>query len=141
VLDPPGVPTVDLILPADVSDFYSLCGGARLFLTADYRIDIVTPGDFVRANPVIRGTDGTRDISDDWYIIARCGEQYITIDLNQARLGRCYDSNWDCHAVAGSCAVIALNFESLLRQLMASRGSYWYWLENDFTSLGDAYDA
>ncbi len=140
VLLPTGIPSVGLPLPSDVEEFYRLCGGIALFRGADYSIDIVAPSDFVRANPVIVGEDGADDMSYDWFVIAKAGEEYITIDLNESRSGRCYDSFWDRHGVAGECQVVATSFERLLEQLIEGHGAYWYWLEDDFTSLGDAYD-
>ncbi len=140
ILAPSGVPSVGLPLPHDVEEFYRLCGGATLYRRAFYTIEIVAPNDFVRANPVIVGEDGKDDISYDWFVIAKAGEQYITIDLNESRIGRCYDSFWDRHGVVGECQVVASSFEQLLAQLIQGRGTYWYWLQDEFQSLGDAYD-
>lgn len=62
------------------------------------------------------------DISSNWYIIGRdMNKEYITIDLNPLRLGRCYDSYWENHGVPGNCAIIATTFTELI-------------------TLGDAYD-
>ncbi|MDJ1481715.1 hypothetical protein QNI16_14540 [Cytophagaceae bacterium YF14B1] len=44
---------------------------------------IVAPQDFVRANPIIAGTDGEDDRSYNWFIIGESGSQSITIDLAQ----------------------------------------------------------
>jgi hypothetical protein len=140
VSPPAGIPSVGLPLPADVEEFFELCGGAKLFIGADYAITIVSPDEFIRANPVIVGEDATDDISYDWFVIAKDGGQYITIDLNRSRFGRCYDSFWDRHAVAGECQIVANSFERLLEQLVEGNGTYQYWLQNDFQSLGDAYD-
>lgn len=59
---------------------------------------------------------------------------------HKLRLGRCYDSNWEIHGVAGSCPIIANSFTELLERLVMNNGKHWYWLQDDFTSLGDAYD-
>lgn len=140
VSPPAGIPSVDLPLPDDLREFYEYCGGARLFEGADYSITIVTPREFLRANPVILGEDAADDISYDWFVIAKAGEQYITIDLNESRSGRCYDSFWDRHGVAGNCQIVANSFEQLLEQLLKGTGGYWYWLQDSFQTLGDAYD-
>lgn len=140
VRPPAGIPSVDLPLPPDVEEFYRLSGGVTLFAEADYAITIVSPDEFVRANPVIVGEEAVYDISYDWFVVAKAGEQYITIDLNKSRSGRCYDSFWDRHGIAGESQVVATCFERLLEQLVEGRGAYWYWLQNDFQSLGDAYD-
>jgi antitoxin YokJ len=127
-------------LPADLSAFYGMCGGIELFHTDNYGIRIVSASEFIRANPVIVGDDCADDISYDWFIIARAHEQYVTIDTNPQRLGRCYDSFWDRHGVPGECPVIAMSFLELFESLLRSRGAYWYWLQNDFQGKGDAYD-
>lgn len=116
-------------------------GGALLFEKADYSILIVPPQDFQLANPIIVGELCEEDISSDWYICAtdRNGE-YITIDLNPGRLGRCYDSFYDRHGVVGECSIIATSFTDLLERLIENRGRHWYWLQEDFIPLGDAYD-
>lgn len=127
-------------LPADLKEFYRLAGGAVLFAEAEYTIEVVPPEQLLRANPLIVGDDHPEDISHEWFVVARAGGQYITIDLSPSRCGRCYDSFWDSHGVAGSCRVISLSFESLLAQLLQNRGGYWFWLRDDFVDLGDAYD-
>ncbi|MEK4180757.1 SMI1/KNR4 family protein [Aeribacillus sp. FSL K6-1121] len=143
VYPPAGIPNVSTshILPDDVYKFYELCGGALLFEKADYSILIVPPLDFQLANPIIVGELCEEDISSDWYICAtdRNGE-YITIDLNPGRLGRCYDSFYDRHGVVGECSIIATSFTDLLERLIENRGRHWYWLQEDFIPLGDAYD-
>lgn len=140
VRSPMGQPETGMTLPTDVKHFYQLTGGAILFEHAEYPIEIISPAGFVRANPLIIGDEGEGDISFDWFVIAQSGEQYITIDLNHTRFGRCYDSFWDRHGLAGDCPVVATCFESLLEQLLKNGGRYWYWLEGSFNSLGDAYD-
>ncbi len=140
VLSPEGIPVVDLALPLDLKEFYGLCGGAELFKEADYTITIVPPDEFRRANPVIVGQDCSNDISFDWFVVGKSEGDYITIDLNDSRLGRCYDSFHETHGVVGECRILALTFESLLDQLLKGQGDYWYWLQDDFEFLGDAYD-
>jgi antitoxin YokJ len=127
-------------LPADLERFYSVCGGAELFVTSDYPLRIVRPSELVRANPEIVGVEATEDITDSWYIVARGGsEEAISIDCRLERLGRCYDSFWDRHGVAGSCPVIALSFTELLSRFVAAEGKRLYWLERDWVGYGDAY--
>ncbi|NQF15601.1 SMI1/KNR4 family protein [Brevibacillus sp. HB1.3] len=140
-----GLPKIEYphILPDDVKEFYELCGGIELFKDEDFGVDIVSPKKFELANPVIVKELCEYDISSNWFIIAddRNGD-YLTIDLHKDRLGKCYDSHWDCHAIAGSCAVIANSFTDLLNRLIETKGegTTWYWYEEDFESLGDAYD-
>lgn len=129
-------------LPEDLRRFYSLCGGLSLFEGAEYPAFFSRPKELVPANPVIIGEQVDDDISASWYIIANDGSgEYLTIDLNPARLGRCYDSFSDRHGVAGSCPIIATSFTDLLERLVGNHGRHWYWLEPGFRSLGDAYDS
>jgi antitoxin YokJ len=137
----------DYELPQDLVEFYSLCGGVELFGSSAYSMEIVASGRLVRANPVIfSGMDEqqiqqtSNDISWSWHIIGE-GEnrQYVTIDLAPERLGRCYDSFWDTHAMPGSSPIIALTFTELLSRLLDSQGNHWYWLQPDFSFIGDAY--
>ncbi len=134
-----GIPCIppEYSLPQDVREFYKHCGGVVLFEKSAYGIWIVSPQNFVRANPIIRGKEGEYDISYHWFIIGRSEEQYISIDLNNARLGRCYDSFWDRHAFPGNCPIIAKSFSDLLLNLLESHGRHWYWLDEKFKHLGD----
>ncbi|MEC0127796.1 MULTISPECIES: SMI1/KNR4 family protein [Paenibacillus] len=146
MISPPiGLPRLseNHILPEDVKEFYQICGGIKLFEGKDFGVDIVSPEKFVLANPVIVNELCEYDISSNWYIIAddRNGD-FLTIDLHKDRLGRCYDSHWDTHAVAGSCAIISNSFTELLSNLVETKGqgTTWFWDEDDFEPLGDAYD-
>lgn len=144
VHEPRDLPIIDInkhILPDDLKEFYSLCGGLTLFENEEYQIHIVTPEEFVLANPVIVGELCEEDISSDWYIICNDGKNdYLTIDLSKERLGRCYDSFFDRHGLVGESQIIATSFTDLLENLIKNKGQYWYWLKSDFESLGDAYD-
>jgi hypothetical protein len=135
-----GVPKVGShSLPDDVREFYTECGGMDLFPNRKFGITLVSPSEFVKANPVIAGVEGVGDISEFWYIVAKSGEQYVTIDLNPKRFGRCYDSFWDRHGVAGSCPIIAKSHRELFQRLISCSGDSWFWLSPDFASYGDAY--
>lgn len=129
-------------LPDDLREFYHLCGGLMLFIGSVFPTSIVAPVDLVQANPVIVGEEGAYDISWSWYILASDGTdiQRMTIDLSSERLGRCYDSFWDRHAIAGSTTIIALSFTEFLSRAYACQGMDLYWLRDDFVPLGDAYD-
>ena len=142
ILSPPSdLPSLPagIRLPVDLKEFYSNCGGCVLFGDEAYGIEIVPPDEFKRANPVIVGEECQVDISYDWFIVARVGSQYITIDLNADRARRCYDSFWDCHGVAGECAVIATTFSELMKSLLRERGKALFWTQPDFAFIGDAY--
>ena len=137
VADLPALPD-GLHLPDDVSEFYKNCGGIRLAVGQD-EFHVVSPTDFVRSNDAILGETHANDRSHWWFVIGRSGEQYVSIDLAPGRLGRCYDSFWDRHAVAGSCPVIAASFSEFLARLLDGDGSL-YWLAEDFVAEEDAYD-
>jgi len=142
VLPPSGKPTIKdgMLLPPDLYEFYDICGGVRLFQKSNYKTNIVTPEEFVLANPVIVGEECEEDISSNWYIIANDGSgEFLTIDLGDKRTGRCYDSFYDRHAVAGESKIIASSFTDLLERIILNKGEYWYWLNDQF-DLGDAYD-
>lgn len=119
-----------------------------MFNSSAYSMDIVPPSRFVLANPVIfigvsknELNETGVDISWSWYIVGE-GEnrQYITIDLSFERLGRCYDSFWDSHAMPGYTPIVARSFTDLLSDLLLNRGKHWYWLQPDFRPIGDAYE-
>jgi hypothetical protein len=90
---------------------------------------------------VIVGEACEDDISASWHLIVDdTNGEYLTIDLSENRVGRCYDSFFDRHGVRGSCPIIATSFSELLQRLIENRGQHWYWLQEGFESLGDAYD-
>lgn len=112
-----------------------------LFKNKEYHCQIVSPNEFVLSNPVIVGELVEEDLSSNWFIVGHDGNgDYISIDLHSKRLGKCYDSFWDRHGVVGECPVVARSFTELLNRLVQNNGERWYWLNEDFESLGDAYD-
>ncbi len=144
VYPPNGLPKLDNTkhrLPDDIVEFYENCGGVTLFHSESYVANIVPPGEFRLANPVIIGELCEEDITSQWYIIVNEGNgDYLTIDLASERLGRCYDSYWDRHGVVGECPIIARTFTELLENLVCNKGKRWYWLRDEFIQIGDAYD-
>lgn len=129
----------------------ALCGGATLYDRSEYAVDIVGPQEFILANPAIFldvfGKPSEMDmrkkenISWSWYIVGKGNSgEYIVIDLDEARLGRCYYSFWDRHAMKGYSPIIAVSFTDLLQRLIENKGERWYWEQPGFKSLGDAYD-
>lgn len=148
VLPSTGLPSINTkhVLPRDVVDFYSECGGIKFFTDSDYTIDIVPANKVQLSNSIILPEGWEVDIpSDDmsnhWYIIAEAGsEQKISIDLSNERAGKCYDSFWDIHASPGESPILAVSFTELLMNIFKCQGDYWFWLADDFSDLGDAYD-
>lgn len=137
-------------VPEDLDMFYEKCGGITLYQNADYPITIVPAERVAIANPIIRGElynsvcfdeINDDDISLSWYIIADDHNgDFLTIDLSIERLGRCYPSFWDVHAIPGDSPIIANSFTELLEKLIENKGEHWYWLRPSFVSFGDAYD-
>ncbi|MDY7224713.1 SMI1/KNR4 family protein [Halalkalibacterium halodurans] len=144
VYEPIGLPQINEdqhVLPNDLKEFYTLCGGVALYENKDYPIYVVPPEEFILANPVIVGELCEEDISSDWYIICSDGKgEHLTIDLHKSRLGKCYDSFFDRHGIVGETQVIATSFTDLLERLIDNQGQHWYWLQDTFEDLGDAYD-
>lgn len=144
VYQPMGLPELEddrHKLPEDVVEFYENCGGMSLFISEGYVANIVEPNEFKLANPIIVGELCEDDITSEWYVIVNDGNgDYLTIDLSNNRIGRCYDSYWDRHGVVGECPIIAKTFTELLERLILNEGKRWYWLREDFISMGDAYD-
>jgi hypothetical protein len=150
VYTPTGLPvTLDgHVLPEDLREFYQLCGGVSLYRTLPKRIGILPAERVVLANPFLwpsitpeQAATSADDISWSWYVIAHdYGGNYLTIDLSRERLGRCYDSFFDRHAMPGYCPIIARSFTELLTRLLDNQQSSPYWELPDFVSLGDAYD-
>jgi antitoxin YokJ len=133
---PPGVE-----LPADLLGFYRKCGGLEFFQSSDYPISIAPPDRFRPTNLAVLGEAVLDDRSDRWFTIGITPDrEYLSIDLDPARLGCCYDSFHEIHGLVGESAVVAISFTDLLARLFGNAGRHWYWLQPDFESLGDAYD-
>jgi hypothetical protein len=147
VLPPEGTPSTPTPLPDDLARFYALCGGMR-FIGWAPEIAIVRPLRIVPADPVILGEDSGDPLPRSCYVIAESHEgtaaERITIDLDPARLGRCYYSFWDSYPSRGSMGVVAFGFTELLGRLLEFPGEDGervpYWLAHDFVATVDAYD-
>ncbi len=143
VKEPCGQPRIDgdYELPVDVKKFYDRCGGVT-FKNSSFGFEIVQPDEVKPINPIIVGELCEDDISSKWYAICKdANNDYISIDLDDNRKGRCYDSFWDRHGVVGECAIVAFSFTELVTHLLYDQGSFQpYWLTKDFNYLGDAYD-
>lgn len=146
VLEPKGLPrgVPNSKLPSDLLYFYNLCGGVIFYEGSDIQINFVQPSEFVVTNELLEPVKdfiSHDDISYEWYLVAECpgGEQRVSIDLNPYRLGRCYDSFWQNHAIQGSCFIMALSFSELFCNVLEKKESAWEWFNGDFISLGDPY--
>jgi antitoxin YokJ len=152
IYPPLGLPRVQShhVLPQDLSEFYSLCGGVSLFADRGLPVEIVSPEYVMLANPIQylglclprEQLDAMRgDLSWSWYVIADlCDHNFISIDLDPQRLGRCYDSSWALHP--HNSDIIATSFTDLLNHLVNAQGDSEsrYWEEPDFERLGNPYE-
>ena len=145
VTEPCGYPDIQngYILPDDIKEFYSICGGLICYTQhGGFPIEILHPSDVKLSNVVLLGKRYDEDISSSWYLIADAKDgNFISIDFDPARLGRCYESFEYSHAVANNCPVIALSFTELLNSIYKYTGDYFFWKDNpEFIRHGDAYD-
>jgi antitoxin YokJ len=151
VLPPSGLPRTneEHEFTDEIIRFYELCGGVTLFKDAPYSVRILTPDEVIRTTPIfwddeiLDAADESIEIkvSSSWYVIVDLHDSnYLSIDLNRSRLGRCYQTFWDSYAVIGETPIVASSFSDLLERLLENQGDYWYFLKNDFVPLGDAYD-
>ena len=131
---------VGYLLPDDLRYYLENYNSIIFWENSEYSVKIVGIEDFKKANPVIIGEEVPDDISNNWFIIADDNPQFITIDLFKERLGKCYDSFWDRYGVVGEQPIIANSFTELLEQLFKGKGGYYYWLQDNFEYIGDAYD-
>ncbi|WP_299432247.1 SMI1/KNR4 family protein [uncultured Aquimarina sp.] len=137
----------NLNLPEDLKFYFENYKELNLFLDEPYGSKIVGIDNFKNANKAfypegdVIWEELEGDISNDWFIIGENIEmsQYITIDLNKERIGRCYDSFYEIHADPDFSPIIALSFTELLKNLYSSKGKELYWNEPTFESLGIAY--
>jgi hypothetical protein len=131
-----------LSIPKDLLFFYQSIGNLVLFPDADFPVHIVSPSEFVRANPIIAGEEWEDDITYNWFIIAKSegfGGQYVTIDLGQDRFGFCYDSYWDKHVNFDS-PIIAKSFVEFLERTYETKGTEWFWEADDFEDYGMSHE-
>ena len=131
---------VGYLLPDDLRYYLENYNSIIFWENSEYSVKIVGIEDFKKTNPVIIGEEVPDDISNNWFIIADDNPQFITIDLFKERLGKCYDSIWDRYGVVGEQPIIANSFTELLEQLFKGKGGYYYWLQDNFEYIGDAYD-
>ncbi|WP_337085152.1 SMI1/KNR4 family protein [Elizabethkingia anophelis] len=135
-------------IPDDLKKFYELTDGIKLFESEPYGIKIVGREEFIPTNKYLYPKDDViweeleGEVCNEWYLIAKVDEmsQYISIDLTSERNGQCYDSFYETHSLQGDSAIVAKNFTELLTKLNHNKGQHWYWLQDDFEKLGDAYD-
>lgn len=113
-------------LPEDLLAFYQAAGGLRIEDADGAWIRVLGPEEVQPSNALIVGEQVSDDITASWYVIAVTDNgDYVSIDLDPDRLGRCYDSHHEVHGLAGECPVIALSFSELVERLLQARTAYW----------------
>ena len=148
VAPPRGVPQVrsELVLPDDVAAFYERCGGLWF---ESWPLAVVGPERFIPTDLAVVDSPSHDRLTAGCYVAAeeddRVAVVRVGIDLNPARVGRCYDIFWDQYGQPGVMPVIARSFTEFLQLLLAFAGDYdgsmlGYWLATDFEPYGDAYD-
>lgn len=142
---PCGLPILmyEHVLPDDLKEFYQICGGIDCYIEdGGFPMQILAPNRFKLANELLLGEKYVDDISSSWYVIIDVEDgNYISIDCNTERIGKCYESFEYSHAVRGNCPIVALSFSELLENIVNYKGDYFFWKGNStFISHGDAYD-
>lgn len=149
-----GLPIVPdgYILPNDIKEFYSLCGGMDLYLnTEGFFYKILPPEKFLFANSEILGEETVLEISsseeyqgdvtlDCFTIVSDSNGDFLVTDLNKMRHGLCYDAFHETYGLVGDMPIIAKSFTELLKKLIKNEGKSIFWLDDNFEPLGDAYD-
>lgn len=138
---PTRLPTLPdgLQLPADLAQFYTRFGGARLFgEPADPRYQIPLPEGFVQIGVAIYGEPTGEPVQRSWYALAHVQDgNFIAIDCHPSRLGYCYDAFHETIDDLSYCTVIARSFTELLERAAVAGEEAW-WLEDGFEGYGTA---
>jgi cell wall assembly regulator SMI1 len=149
-LSPPkGMPVIneevdaELILPHDVKEFYTRCGGliANKDGVCGSWIRIVSPEEFQRIDSVILGGEmfATGPFRN-WYAIADVQDgNYLAIDLSKEFNGKCIDSFHETFAMPGYVNVVAASFTDLLLRILNHPEDSAFYLQDDVVSLGEAF--
>ncbi|WP_420553763.1 SMI1/KNR4 family protein [Tenacibaculum aiptasiae] len=142
--------TINRKIPEDLKVFFTLTNGISLFENESFGIKIIGKEDFISTNKYLYPKDDViweeleNDITNEWFLIAKNEElaQYISIDLTDKNFGKCYDSFIDTHGEEGMSEIIANNFTELLYNFYQNqgKGENWYWINNNFKKIGDAFD-
>ncbi|WP_051153103.1 SMI1/KNR4 family protein [Lacrimispora indolis] len=110
VKDPCGYPTLNNghVLPDDMKEFYTICGGIVCYIEyGGFPIEILSPMDVKHVNPLLVGEEYEEAISSSWYLNADAEDgNYISIDCDPSRHGRCYESFEYSHAVTGNLPIM-----------------------------------
>lgn len=126
-------PLVDLpvhpTLPEDLKDFYRTFGGGEFFPGSAWSFAICAADELQRSDMYVVGEDIGEEVSANWYVIATCDDQTISICLAEGpEFGRCYDSYWDIYPTADPSTLIAASFTDLLEMIVSNRGHSLFWI-------------
>lgn len=128
-------------LPSDLKAFLALCQGVELFRDSLYPIRILGLNELGRANQVMLEAELPEHPTHAWFLIADLAQSdYLTIDLAPGRNGLCYQAFHDCYGMEGQSPIVAGSFTDLLLRAVQNRGDYFWWLQDSFEPLGDAWD-
>lgn len=140
-----------LDLPNDLIEFYRLCGGLVYEIDEGLEIEILPLDKVSVAYPLYfdetiieeekkKGLFGYHAFYQ-WYVVANCGDgYYLCMDLHPDRKGKCYEGNWQTFAMRDHSPIVANSFTELLSNILHYTNEDFFWLEDQFKSLGDAYD-
>jgi hypothetical protein len=150
IFEPNSKLIIDRKIPDELDLFFKLTNGVSLFENESFGIKIIGKEEFISTNKYFYPKDDViweeldGDITNEWFLIGKNEElsQYISIDLTDNKRGNCYDSFLDTHGEEGMSEIVALNFTELLWKLYNSKGKgdSWYWIDNKFEKIGDAFD-
>ncbi|KAA6167772.1 SMI1/KNR4 family protein [Pseudomonas marginalis] len=115
-------------IPNDLADFYQHYSSAVFYPQARYSFTIPSPilerSDFVVMNEDLEDPD-----SANWYVLVKCEDQIISIDLTPGpQFGYCYDSFWDSYPSADESTLIAKSFTELVEKIIKSGGKNLFWV-------------
>lgn len=152
VSPPSGEPVLEInesVLPEDLKEFYSLCGGAEIFSESFYGWKIVRPEEFKPSNPILWRSLYPRmkeELDDDdysfyWYLLCtgHSNKAFIVVDCHPERLGRCYEAYLDVYGT-GDMKILSLSFTGLLENIIRDSGEGFFWEKEDFEKLGYVFD-
>jgi antitoxin YokJ len=138
-----------LLIPPGLRRFHERCGGAVLFVGAEFTWHVSGPDRLVPASPRLLtpqiaatvAAEHPNDLTNGCYVIADGGREsstdpHIVVDLHPDRLGRCYCAFWDTFGLVGDMPVVALAVDELLGMLLQDEGHAAAWPD----TYGDAYE-
>lgn len=115
-------------VPDDLADFYKHYSSAIFYPQAPYSFTIQPP-ELKRSDFVVMNEDLEDPDSANWYVLAKCEDQIISVDLTQGpQFGYCYDSFWDSYPTADESTLIAKSFTELVEKIIACGGNNLFWI-------------